>query len=213
MPTGRRCDDRRIRERRLIAFALAAGAIALGAFSIAVARAGPAYSFAGRSSAAAALELVGGLALVAAGLAAHRRRPESHFGLLLAAAGLAWFLLEWNNPDAGSAFVFTAGLVLFAAAAPIVAHAALAFPEGRIERRSERTAIATAYIGAVIALGLLPTLVFDPRASRCYACPHNLLLAAGDSHLYDKFAFSRLTDDNLQSVEARLDLTGRRPRR
>ena len=37
--------------------------------------------------------------------------PESRFGPLLAAAGFAWFLPEWNNPGVGSALAFTVGLV------------------------------------------------------------------------------------------------------
>ena len=89
------------------------------------------------ASAVGALALAGaGLGLVGAGVAAWRRWPQSGFGPLLGAAGLAWMFAELPNPEVGSALVFTFGLVSFAAAAPVLAHAALAYPRGRLSARS-----------------------------------------------------------------------------
>jgi hypothetical protein len=70
---------------------------------------------------------------------------------------------------------FTAGLVLQAACPPLVGQAALAYPGGRLRSRLERVAVAVAYGGAVLALGILPALFFDPAATGCGQCPDNLL--------------------------------------
>ena len=119
------------------------------------------------------LELLAGLALVGAGAAAWRRRPTSRFGPLLFLAGLAWFVPEWNNPAIGNPALFTAGLVLGAACPPLVAHAALGYPGGRLRSRAERAAVGVAYLACVGLLGVLPALFFDPAAEGCAECPHN----------------------------------------
>jgi signal transduction histidine kinase len=153
---------------------LAAG-LALGVVSLAIARGEPAYALGGGSLGAGVAGLVAGWSLLAVGLGAWARRSASRFGALVAAAGLAWFLAEWNNPGAGVALVFTVGLVLQAACPPLVGHAALAYPGGRLRSRLERVAVAVAYGGAVLALGILPALFFDPAATGCGQCPDNLL--------------------------------------
>ena len=158
---------------------------AAGIFTVALARAEPAYSYAGSSTGRASAELVAGYALIATGLVSWRRRPGSRFGLLLAFAGLGWFLLEWKNPDVSSAVVFTTGLGLFLVAAPLVAHSMFAYPDGRLRSRLEKAGVAVAYGGAVLVLGILPALVFDPVAAGCNQCPRNLLLVRSDQSLYD----------------------------
>ena len=75
-----------------------------------------------------AAELSAGWALLAVGLAAWARRPGAAFGALLAAGSFGWFALEWNNPGIGSAAGFALGLTLYAAAPPLIAHAALVYP-------------------------------------------------------------------------------------
>jgi len=117
---------------RALRLAVLAAGLAFGAFSLAVARGGAGYSFAGSSAFAAAAELAAGYALLAVGVAAWMRPRQARLGAILVAASFAWFVLEWNNPEAGSAGVFTAGLVLYAAAPPLVAHAMLAYPQGRV---------------------------------------------------------------------------------
>jgi signal transduction histidine kinase len=91
----------------------------------------------------------------------------------MVAAGLAWFLAEWDNPGAGVAF--TVGLVLRAACPPLIGHAALVYPDGRLRSRLERVAVALAYGAAVLALGILPALFFQPAGQGCGQCPANLL--------------------------------------
>ncbi len=161
---------------------LAGGAV--GAGSVALARAEPAFSLAGRSTVRAAAELLAGYGLIAAGALAWRRRPEGGFALLLAAAGFGWFIAEWNNPNAGSALVFTVGLVLGSSCAAFAVHAVLAFPEGRAPSLADPIVVGMGYAIMVVVLGLLPAIVFSPGSQGCSACPRNLVLVDGAGGAY-----------------------------
>ncbi len=165
---------------RVLRFAVLVAGLALGVFSLAVARGGAGYSFGGSSAFAGAAELVAGYALLAVGVTAWMRPRQAGFGVILVVASFAWFLLEWSNPAAGSV-VFTTGLVLYAAAPPLVAHAMLAYPDGRVGWWLGRLALALGYAGSVLVLGLLAAAVFDPASESCAQCPRNLLLVAGGS--------------------------------
>jgi len=156
--------------------------VALGVASVLFARSDPGYAFAD-TTARIAVELIAGYVLIACGLECLRRRRNSRFGVLLAAGGCGWFLIEWNNPSVGSPVVFTIGLVLYAAASPLIAHAVLSYPAASLGRL-ERTLVAVAYCGSLLSLGLLPALVFDPAAQGCNGCPRNLLLVHGSTSLY-----------------------------
>jgi signal transduction histidine kinase len=153
--------------------------IAAGILTLQAARDHPGYWFAGSSDAAGIAFLAAGWSLIACGLASWLRRPSSRCGLLLAAAGFAWFVPEWNTPEVGSALAFTIGLSLGAACPALVAHAVLAYPSGRLRSHAVAGVVAAAYAGAVVLLGVLPTLLFDPKAEACSACPDNLLLVTG----------------------------------
>ncbi len=166
---------------RALRFAVLVAGLALGVFSLAVARRGAGYSFGGGSAFAGAAELAAGYALLGVGLAAWMRPRQARLGVTLVATSFAWFLLEWNNPAAGSAVVFTIGLVLYAAAPPLVAHAMLAYPDGRVAWWPGRLGLALGYAGSVLVLGLLAGAVFEPAAQGCAQCPRNLLLAGGGS--------------------------------
>jgi signal transduction histidine kinase len=161
--------------RRAVALGIAALGLAVGAFSLHVARDEPGYWFAGDSTITAAALLATGWALVGCGLGSWLRWPASRFGALLAAAGFAWFVPELNNPGIGSSLAFTIGLCLYAACPPLVGHAVLAYPGGRLGSNLTRGVVGIAYVGAVVVLGVLPALVFDPQAQRCTQCPSNLL--------------------------------------
>ena len=165
---------------RALRFAVLVAGLGLGVFSMAVARGGAGYSFGGSSAFAGAAELVAGYALLAVGFTAWMRPRQARLGAILIAASFAWFLLEWSNPAAGSA-VFTTGLVLYAAAPPLVAHAMLAYPDGRVGWWLGRLGLALGYAGSVLVLGLLAAAVFDPASEGCAQCPRNLLLAGGGS--------------------------------
>src|SRR5215470_18619686 len=168
---------------RALRFAVLVAGLGLGVFSLAVARRGAGNSFGGGSAFAGAAELAAGYALLGVGFAALMRPRQARLGAILAMASGAWFLLEWNNPAVGSAVVFTVGLVLYAAAAPLVAHAMLAYPAGRVSWWPGRLGLALGYAGSVLVLGLLAAAVFDPVAEGCAQCPRNLLLV-GSSGAY-----------------------------
>jgi len=169
---------------RAVRFAVLAAGIAVGVFSLAIARRGAGDSISGGSVFAGAAELIAGYALLAVGLLASVRPRQGRFGAILVAASFAWFLLEWNNPAAGSAIVFTAGLALYAAAPPVVAHAMLAYPDGRVRWWPGRAGLTLAYASAVAVLGLAAAAVFDPASEGCAQCPRNLLLIAGSNRMY-----------------------------
>jgi signal transduction histidine kinase len=156
----------------------------MGAFSLALARAHPEDSIGGVSGFNGAAKLLAGYALLAVGLVACARSHERRLGAIFVAASIAWFLLEWNNAGVGSAFVFTSGLVLYVAAPPVVAHVAMAYPEGRVRSRLDRLGLAVAYAGAVLVLGLAAAAVYDPASQGCAQCPRNLLLVDGNDGLY-----------------------------
>ena len=144
----------------------------------------PGWWFAGESDTASALTLLAGLGLIGSGAAAWHRHPASRFGPLLSAAGVAWFLLEWNNPEIGSSLAFTVGLVFVGVCPPLVAHAALAYPAGRLRSLAERIAVGLAYLASlVLAAAYCQLGLFDPAATGCAECPRNLLLVSADGDL------------------------------
>jgi signal transduction histidine kinase len=169
---------------RVLRFAVLAAGFAFGVFSLAVARRGAGYALGGGSVLTGAAELIAGYALLAVGLAAWMRPRQARLGAILVAASFAWFLAGWGNPGAGSAFVFTAGLALYAGAPPVVAHAMLAYPDGRVRWWPGRAGLALAYASAVLWLGILAAAVFDPASEGCARCPRNLLLVDGGSGMY-----------------------------
>ena len=150
--------------------------IAAGILTLRAAREHPGHWFGATSDLAGVALLAPAWTLIACGLATWARRPAGRSGLLLAAAGFAWFVPEWNNPELGSALAFTIGLALYAACPPLVAHAVLAYPGSRLASRLDAAAVTLAYAGGVAVLGVLPALVFDPQAEGCAPCPDNLLL-------------------------------------
>ena len=88
------------------------------------------------------------LPYVLAGLVAWSRRPESRFGPLMVLAGFATFLsgLQWSN----HALPYTVGLVFDIVVAAIFLHVFLAFPSGRLERRTERRLVVLGYSVAIV---------------------------------------------------------------
>jgi signal transduction histidine kinase len=157
------------------ALTLGAAGAAFGLLTLAEARSAPGGSFGGTSWAGALAELAAGWSLITAGVAESWRRPASREGLLLAGAGAGWFFAEWNNPGLGSPAAFTFGLIVSALATPLVAHAALAYPAGRLDSRLGLGMVLFAYAGAGLMLGVLPALFFNPGRQDCGLCPDNLV--------------------------------------
>ena len=159
--------------------------IGLGAGSLVIARGAPDGSLAGASATSAVVLVAVGWALLGCGVVAWIRRPASRFGAILAAAGGAWFLVEYNNPGVGSPILFSLGLLTYAVCPALVAHAALAYPDGHVAGALERAALTLAYLSTSVALGLLPALAFDPLAQGCTECPRNLLAVTSDPALVE----------------------------
>jgi signal transduction histidine kinase len=119
---------------------------------------------------------------VGTGLYAWWRRPESRFGLLLVALGYAWLLAPL--PAASNPVIFTAGIVVGSLWGPLLAHALLSFPTGRLRNRRERALVMFAY--AVVPLASIPALLVAD-AEVVYTCdgpcPENVLLVEKDTAL------------------------------
>ena len=148
-------------------------ALAAAAVTIAVVRAEPSGALAGDSWPALTAEVAAGLLLVAAASAA---RAGARLRPLLAAAGVAWLVAEWNSPGAGAAF--TVGLVSYAAWPALLAHAALRHGDRGLSRPAG-ILLAVAYADCLLILGAGSALFLDPRAQGCFDCPANgLLLSA-----------------------------------
>jgi signal transduction histidine kinase len=165
------------------ALALGAAGAAFGLLTLVEARLAPGGSFGGTTWVGAVAELAAGWSLIAAGVAELWRRPASREGLLLAGAGVGWFFTEWNNQGLGSSAAFTFGLIVSALAAPLVAHAALAYRAGRLDSRLDLGVVLFGYAGAGLVLGLLPALFFDPGRQGCGLCPANLVLVRSEPGL------------------------------
>jgi len=83
-------------------------------------------------------DLATGWTLIACGLVAWARRPESHSGPLLAATGFAWFAANFASDQA-----------LYLHRGPLV-QLVLSYPYGRLERRLDRFAVAIGYGAALV---------------------------------------------------------------
>jgi signal transduction histidine kinase len=93
-------------------------------------------------------DLVTGWTLVACGLVAWSRRPESRSGALLAATGFSWFL--GNFASSGIDPVDGLGAhALYLYRGPLV-HLLVTYPSGRISSRLDRAAVAGGYAAAVV---------------------------------------------------------------
>jgi len=147
--------------------------------SVAVAMRDPDLSLAGPGWPMLVLEVGAGLLLVVAGAAAMARRSTSTAGVLLACAGGAWLIREWNSPVAGSAVVFTIGLAGASLCPAVAAHVAVIYPNLRPGRLGALV-VSVGYLCGFL-LGLGPALFFDPTTQGCNQCPRNLLLVRAEN--------------------------------
>jgi signal transduction histidine kinase len=122
----------------------------------------------------AALGLLVGWSFVGTGLFAWWRRPGNRTGLLMAAAGFAWFAtgVSAANDD----LVFTIGIALDGIFPAIIGHLLLAFPTGRLETRAQRAVVAATYFTVTVLQ--VPSLLFEDE-------PRNLLVVEPDQRLSD----------------------------
>jgi signal transduction histidine kinase len=119
---------------------------------------------------------------VLAGMLAWRRRPDNATGPLLMACGA----LLWIGPMGGTSHpvTFTMSMLLNSWFAPVPIYVVLAFPRGRLSSRYDAMLVAiTAVTVFVQDVGV--TVIRDPAAQGCSACPANLALIASRPELAD----------------------------
>ena len=88
-----------------------------------------------------------GVPYIVAGVIAWWCRPESRLGPLMVAGGLASAFSGWQLAD--SAGAYTVGAAFDIVPAALFLHLCLAFPDGRLRSRFERTLVGVAYAAAI----------------------------------------------------------------
>ncbi len=156
---------------------VAAIATMVALVAVTTARRIPGASATADSVPATVFMLGAGLILVVVGLEQVRRQQRRRRGLLLAWTGITWLLAGWAYPAAGSAPVFTVGLVLGWLTPAAATHALLA--QGRDRPTTlDRVLVFAGYAIFGVGLGVLPALTFDARSTGCSFCPPDLLAFA-----------------------------------
>jgi signal transduction histidine kinase len=137
-------------------------AVAYGVIAVGVAtRHGAFTTYAGRSTAAAAVELTAGWTLLAAGLVAWWRRPRVPAGPLAVLAGFAWFTPDWIGWQTGPAAVRALALAAQGLTLAAVAQLALGAPTGWPSSVLARRLIITTW-SATVAIAIGRVLFYNP---------------------------------------------------
>ncbi|MDQ4038909.1 MAG: histidine kinase [Actinomycetota bacterium] len=173
-----------IRRLVLTRLAIAAAGIAGGLFGLILAQRADTASWAGGHIPAEVLLLAVGWAVIVAGLWSIGQAGGQATGILLTAAGFAWFVADWNNQYAGSGVAFTVGLALSTVGPVLVGHALLRY-RGRQLDWVGRICLTTAYLGSGLLGGVGPALFFAPAQQGCASCPPNLLALQSSPSLVD----------------------------
>jgi signal transduction histidine kinase len=159
-----------------LVFGLVAVASGVGALDIAQGP-GRATTYAGHSDLAATLALGAGFALVLAGLVISFGPQARRIGDVVLLAGFEWFAPVWIGWEAGPPIVRSLGMLSAGFIFPLLLHAVLAYPGGRVGPTAGRVLLGAAYFEAsVTALGraLFRDPFFDPN---CWAnCTDNVFL-------------------------------------
>jgi signal transduction histidine kinase len=93
-------------------------------------------------------DLVTGWTLIACGLVAWTRRPESRSGALMAATGFCWFFGNYANTDVAPVD-WLAAHALYVYRGPLI-HLLVTYPSGRLSSRLDRAAVAIGYAAALV---------------------------------------------------------------
>ncbi len=149
---------------RRSAWAVLAGGIALTVLGVALAftsnhESEPAFTV--------AANLIVAWSFLGCGIVALSRESDAHFGLLMSAVGLSWFLTalgESNNP-----WVYSVGSIVWAVPLAFFIHALLVFPRGYLETKLVYATVATTYV--LLLLGPLLFTIFGEND--CSDCPEN----------------------------------------
>ena len=116
--------------------------------------------------------MLAGASFIVSGLVAAHRWPENRFGLIMAFAGFAWFVRDFEY--ANWALPRTIGLTFGGLAVAALVHALAIYPSGRFDSTLARIVAALAYLDAVGAQ-IVKQLFFDARGQGCTSCPPNPL--------------------------------------
>jgi signal transduction histidine kinase len=165
----------------------AVGALLAG-LTLRTARAAPEIGYASWSPKGTAELLLPGVTALAVALVWLRRHRRDRSALLLALAALASFLPELSLPGTRPAIAFTVGLALAWATPSLIAHLALSYL-GSAPPKLVRSVQVAGYVAVVGALGVVPTLVFDPVQTGCGQCATNVVLvhpSAGLQTLFER---------------------------
>ena len=151
----------------------AAAALALGVPAVRLAASYPDAAPGGGAPWQLALQAAAAAGAVAAGAALAAHRATAVCGTLLALAGPAIVIGSVPAAQARSPLLFTIVLAGGALAPALLGSAALTCPLGP-PRSRDRLAAAAGLVVAGLVSGLLPAMLFDPRASGCFSCAVNL---------------------------------------
>jgi PAS domain S-box-containing protein len=115
----------------------------------------------------AAANLIVAWSFIACGVVALARVSDAHFGLLMSAVGLTWFLSALT--ESNNSYVFSVGNLLWGIPLAFFIHALLTFPRGYLE-----TKIVFAVVAATYGLLSLAPLLFSLFGEAgCSDCPQN----------------------------------------
>ncbi len=129
------------------------------------------------------LDLAVGWTYIGAGVVALARRTRNRVGWLLVAFGLAWFIGNFGN--ASSPVLVSLATAYQTLSAAFLAHLVLAYPDGRLTRRSERALVAAVYLWT-LCQGAVVALTFDPpRLYGCGACTSGALAMIPSRSVYE----------------------------
>jgi PAS domain S-box-containing protein len=146
-------------------WAVLAGGIALSAIGMALAFTSnhedtPAFTV--------AANLIVAWSFIGCGIVALSRRSDAHFGLLMSAVGLAWFLGALQ--DSNNSYVFSVGTLLWGVGLAFFIHALLTFPRGYLETKLVYAIVIATY--ALLLGGPLLFTLFGENTG-CDKCPPN----------------------------------------
>ena len=130
--------------------------------AIVLPRAGvPATTYGSVSLVARVADLAAGLGMLLAAIVAGTYPQRTKTALLAAAAGMLWFGADWEGWSGGPSLVRSLGAMAPPLLLAVLFHLSLAFPNGRLQGRTARTAVTAVYAAAVVvAVGR--ALVRDP---------------------------------------------------
>jgi PAS domain S-box-containing protein len=115
----------------------------------------------------AAANLIVAWSFIACGVVALARVSDAHFGLLMSAVGLTWFLSALT--ESNNSYVFSVGNLLWGIPLAFFIHALLTFPRGYLETKIVFAVVAAAYG----LLSLAPLLFSLFGEAGCSDCPRN----------------------------------------